>query len=530
MADASEKPKSSAWSPLREPTFRTLWIAALASNIGTWMHDVGAAWQLTSLSPSPMLVSLLQTATSLPFFFLAVPAGALADVVDRRRLLLFTQSWMCVVAALIALLSWFGLLSAELLLVLTFALGLGASLNMPAWQAVTPELVPRSELPAAAALGAVSVNVGRAVGPAIGGLIVAASGPASVFALNAVSFAIFAGAIHRWRREVTPNVLPAERVFGAMRAGLRYVRFAPELRAVLVRTAAFMLFGNAFWALLPLIGRNELGLSATGYGLLLGCLGIGAVFGTAVLPRLREKISSDLIVVGASVLWALLMLAFAFVRDLTVLRLLMGFGGLAWIAIVSTVNAAAQATVPNWVRGRALAVNLLVFQGSIACGSILWGFVASQSSIRTTLIIAAALELAALVVALRYRLPSIEKMDLTPSRHWPTPTMAEEPGSDSGPVLVTVEYKIEPENADAFFKACHKLRTLRRRDGAVSWGVFQDIADKKLWIETFVVESWIEHLRQHERFTHEDQNVEALVRSFLMSNESPIVRHFVAPK
>lgn len=492
------------------------------------MHDVGAAWQMTSLSTSPLLVSFLQTATSLPFFFLALPAGALADVVDRRRLMFATQGFMCAIAAVMAIVTWFQLMTPELLLALTFALGLGTALNAPAWQAVGPELVLRSELPAAAALGAVSVNIGRAVGPALGGLLVAASGPVSVFALNAVSFAVVALVVYRWQRVPHPSILPAERVLGAIRAGVRYVRFSAQLRAVLVRTTAFMICGNALWALLPLIARQELGLSATGYGLLLGCLGIGAIIGTTLLPKLREELSSDVLVITATIVWAILMVAFAYVRDVTVLRVLMGFGGLAWIALVSTVNAAAQASVPNWVRGRALATNLLVFQGSIACGSVVWGILASRIGIPSTLLIAATAEILALSFTFWYRLPAVEKLDLTPWPHWPVPATANEPGRDSGPVLVTLEYRVAAENAAAFRRASVELKVLRRRDGAISWGLYQDVADSGRWIETFVVESWVEHLRQHERFTLDDRKVEDTVRRFLLNGESPLVRHFVA--
>src|SRR5215510_99164 len=282
---------TSVWSPLGEPIFRALWIATVASNIGTWMQDVGESWLMVSLTTSPMLIALVETAGSLPIVLLALPAGALADVVDRRRLLLITQGWMLVSAAAMGLLTLAGMATPWLLLVLTFTLGLGTAMNGPAFQAILPEIVPRQEIPAAVTLAGVAVNVSRAVGPALGGLLVAAAGPGVVFLLNAVSFLGVMGVIYRWQRAPQQSTMPPEHVFGAMRAGLRYVRHAPEFLAALIRTAAFILCASALWALLPLQARHALGLGSFGYGILLGCIGAGAVTGAAFLPKVRQKIS-----------------------------------------------------------------------------------------------------------------------------------------------------------------------------------------------------------------------------------------------
>src|SRR5437870_12268785 len=294
----------SAWAPLSHPVFRALWIASLVSNIGTWMQNVGAAWAMTSLSPSPLMVALVQSATSLPVFVVGLPAGAVADIVDRRRLLLVTQTWMLATTALLAVLAFADVMTATMLLALTFALGIGVAMNTPTWQAITGELVPPSELMRAVALNALPINIGRAIGPALGGILVAASGPALVFALNAASFVAVLVVVYRWRREPPRSVLPAERVIGATRAGLRYARHAPALAAVLVRTGLFMLCGSAFWALLPIIARHDLGLDALGYGLLLGAVGLGAVGGAALLPRLRQRLPLDVVIAGASALFA----------------------------------------------------------------------------------------------------------------------------------------------------------------------------------------------------------------------------------
>src|SRR5712671_7100519 len=346
----------SAWTPLSHPVFRVLWIASLVSNIGAWMQNVCAAWAMTSLSPSPLMVALVQSATSLPVLVVGLPAGAVADIVDRRRLLLVTQCWMLVAAGLLAVLAFLGLMTATTLLALTFALGIGVAMNTPTWQAITSELVPASELTRAVTLNALPVNIGRAIGPALGGVLVAAAGPALVFALNAVSFVAVLAVVYRWRREAPRALLPAERVIGAPRAGLRYARHAPPLAAVLVRLGLFMVCASAFWALLPVIARRDLGLSALGYGLLLTCFGFGAVVGAALLPRMKRRFTVDAVVALATVLFALVSALTALWRFIPGLGIAMMLGGVAWIAMMASLNGAAQTAVPAWVRARALGI------------------------------------------------------------------------------------------------------------------------------------------------------------------------------
>jgi MFS family permease len=333
------------------------------------MHSTGAVWLMTSLTPSPLMVALVQTATSLPSFLLALPAGALADVVDRRRLLLATQGWMLIAAAVLGLLTIAGAVTPWTLLALTFLLGLGAAMNAPAWQAIIPDLVPRSELPAAVALGGVAVNVARAVGPALGGLIVAAAGTGAVFLLNAASFVGVMVVLYRWHPARRQSALPAEHIWEAMRAGMRYVRHAPALRAVLVRTAVFISCGSALWALLPLVARQEMGLSAMVYGVLLGSIGVGAIAGTALLARLRQRWAVDLLVAGATVVFAAVTLTVACVRDLVWLCTVLLAGGMAWTTLLSSLTATAQLALPSWVRARGLAMYVLIFMGGLAVGS-----------------------------------------------------------------------------------------------------------------------------------------------------------------
>ena len=400
-------------------------------------------------------------------------------------------------------------------------------MNGPVWQAVVPELVRPAELQEAVALNGAGFNVARAVGPALGGVIVAAVGPALVFLLNAASFIVVIFVIYRWQRESRASRLPAEHVIGAIRAGIRYLRHAPAFQVVLVRSGVFILSGAAPWALLPLVARDQLGLGAVGYGVLLGCLGIGAILGSAFLPKLKEKLSLDALVVAAIVLFGGTTLVLAYARDVYLVGTAMVAGGVAWIALMASFNAAAQKTAPEWVRGRALAIYLLVFQGGTAAGSVFWGAVATSVGIPTSLLLAAFGIVAGLVIAKRYRLASGEKVDLTPSLHWPEPHVVIEPKPAQGPVLVFVEYLIEAKHEDDFIKAMRELRQERLRDGAMRWGLFGDPAHPRRYIETFLVESWLEHMRQHERVTQSDREAQEVVRAFHIDDKPPEVSHFI---
>jgi MFS family permease len=525
-----EKRTPSPWSPLKHPLFRALWIAAAASNIGTWMQEVGQSWLMTSLTTSPLMVALVQTAESLPIFLLALGAGALADVVDRRRLLLVTQAWMLVVSGGLGLVTLAGWVSPWLLLAFVFALGLGAALNLPAWQAVVPELVSRDELAAAVTLNGVQFNVARAVGPALGGFIVAAAGPAASFLLNALSFLAVIGVLYFWRRVPQESLLPAERISSAMRAGLRYVRHAPPFQGVLIRTAVFILGASALWAILPQFARRELELDSLGYGIMLGCLGAGAVWGAFLMPRLREHLSLDRMVGLAALSFGGVTLILAYVRIFGVLCAALLVAGAAWMIVMSSFNVAAQITSPSWVRARALGVYVLVFQGGMAGGSAAWGAVAEHLSISIAFAGAAIVLLIGLAVVPRYRLAPMADLDLTPSSHWQNPVAVVPLEPDQGPVLITVEYRIDSARAREFAALMMQdIRLSRRRDGAFYWGLYHDIADPSRYLETFLVESWVEHLRQHERLTAEDRKLQEIVRAFHVDPNPPIVTHFIAP-
>jgi MFS family permease len=517
----------SAWSPLRHHLFRMLWIAAFASNMGTWIQDVGAAWLMTTLSPSPAMVALVRTASALPMFLFALPAGALADVLDRRRLLLFTQSLMLAAAALLALLSFAGWITPLGLLVLTFALGVGTALNAPAWQANLSELVPRKEMAPAIALNSASINLARSIGPAIGGLIIAASGPSATFALNAISFCGVIIVLYRWRRQPVRTVLPAERVLGAIRTGVRYVRHAPSVLAVLARSIAFTLFASSLLALLPAFARFELGRGPTGYGILLGFFGVGAVLAASQLARARARFGTEPIVAVAIGVFAVALFVLAWVRLFALVDIAVLCAGAAWLTLLSTFNAAVQTMVPSWVRGRALAVVILVFFGAMALGAAMWGYVAHNAGMSIAFTASGIGLLIGLYFTRNLRVAPGETLDLSPSVHWPAPNVVKELSHDQGPVVVTVEYVIDPERARHFHRVMKRVRRIRRRDGAISWGLLADVEQPNRYTETFVVESWLEHLRQHERVTVTDRAVLEKARSFHLGAEAPRITHYL---
>ena len=516
---------SSPWTPLRRGVFFALWIAALASNLGTWMQNVGAAWLMTSLSKSALMVSLIQTASSLPIFFLALPAGALADIVDRRKLLIFSQAWMLVAAGALGILTLLGMTTEWTVLGLSFMLGIGAALNAPAWQAIIPELVPREELPAAVTLNGINFNLARAAGPALGGLIVAWIGAGANFILNAASFLGVMIVLYEWRRQPRPGVLPAERVLGAIRIGIRYVRYAPALRAVLVRTVAFTIGASAMWAVLPLIARWQLGLGAAGFGLLLAWFGVGAVIGGAMLNRLQQLASIDNIVHGATIAYVAMTVGLAFTHEPILAHLLMAFGGAAWVCAFSVLNVAAQLSVPRWVQGRALAVYQIAVQGGIAGASALWGWVGAQYGLQIALWCGAA-SMVAGFATYRWSLADAVEVKTDPVPR-PLPTMAIPIDPDSGPALITVEYRINLGKASEFIGAMAEMRRIRLRDGAVFWGLFVDVNGPDRFVEHFVTETWVEHLRQHERMIASDVVYESRARSFHLG-DAPAATHLIS--
>jgi len=515
------------WGPFRQKIFRAIWIATAVSNVGTWMHDVGAAWLMTTLTSDPFMVAMVQVATAFPIFLFALPAGALSDIVDRRRYLLTVQLMMAITAVSLAAMTWIDITTPWILIVFTFILGCGAAFNAPAWQAITPELVPRRQLAAAVALNSIGINVSRAIGPALGGVLVALHGPVLTFALNALTSAGIIFILFRWRRERVVTALPSERFFSALRAGLRYARQSKPVQVVVARAIAFFLFASAIWALLPLVARSELKQGAGGFGLLLSAIGLGAIVGATQLSRLKKLLSSDHLVMTASAMIAVCALGLAFAQHLAVALAFMFLMGMAWIAVLSTLNVAAQNAAPAWVRARVLSVYLVVFFGSMALGSGVWGQRAKALGIADSLLIAAVGQCLGILVTTRFHLRRSEGIDNAPSGHWPAPIVDKEPEPDQGPVLITIEYLVDPENKAPFVKRMLELRRMRKRDGAFFWSLFSDAANPKRIVETFMVESWMEHLRQHERVTNADRILQESIGEVSMSEQAPVVSHYV---
>jgi MFS family permease len=527
---AASRPESSPWSPLRNPLFRNLWIATIVSNVGTWMQDVGAGWLMTSLSSSPSMVALVEAADSFPLMLLALPAGAIADIVDRRRLLIAIQVYLLIVAGALGILTWLEMTTAWALLGFTFALGVGAAMMMPAWAAIVPDLVPSQEMPSAIALNSIAINVSRAIGPAIAGVLVAVVGAWLVFVLNALSYIGILAVLLRWKREHHKSTLPAERFLSAVRVGMRFVMHTHALQIVLIRGSAFFVFASATWSLFPLIVRRELGRGPEIYGLLLTCIGVGAVAGAMLLPRVRAKISRDALVAGASALYALAALALAHVQNVGLLAVAMLATGVAWISILSALQVSAQLTLPAWVRARGLAAFVVVFMGGMALGSILWGQVATRIGIPAALTIAAFGTMLAIALTWRFKLGHHQVLDFRPSMDWPAPVLAETPEPDSGPVMVTIEYRVQPDKRAEFVAAMQAVREMRRRNGAYFWELFHNSADPARYVECFMDESWVEHLRQHERVSVADREIQQRAKQFLLEGESTQSVHWLADR
>lgn len=525
--------KVSPWAPFAHSAFALLWTATLISNIGTWMHDVGAGWLMTTLNPAPAVVALVQAATTLPVFIFVLLAGALADRVDKRRLLLIVNLLLVAVIALFTGLVVLQSVTPAVLILFTFLIGTGTAFIAPAWQAIVPQLVPREKLQPAIALNSMGINISRAIGPAVGGFLIAAVGIAAPFAINAVSCIAVVVAVLLWRPPAREKPkLPPEPLLGSIVTGLRHAGYNAPLKATLLRAFGFFIFASAYWSMLPLVARAIPGGGAELYGLMMTAIGLGAVVGALSLPRIRQRVSSDRVAVAATVGTAAAMAILATVEVAGAAVAAAFAGGVAWIAMLTSLNVSAQTALPNWVRARGLSLFLMVFSGCMAGGSTLWGQVASATSVPAALIAAALGALALLPFIRHHRLGQGEELDLTPAMSWDAPDVAAgfKADFDRGPVLITIEYVVDPDEQTPFLRAVHALSAERYRDGAYDWGAYQDSADPRLWTEWFLVSSWAEHLRQHERTTKEDEDLHNSVRKFHRGPEKPRVRHFLAPE
>jgi predicted MFS family arabinose efflux permease len=525
--DPSVKP--SLWRPLRVPVFRNLLLANVVSDIGAFMQVVGAAWLMLSLRAGPMYVALIQTASALPYVLLALPAGAVGDIVDRRKLILSTEAWMAGVALLLTIVTITGKITPLLLLLLTFALSAGDAFETPTWRAVLPELVPKDDLPSASALNGIEFNFARAVGPALAGAVISLWGVGRAFLLNTLSFVAVISVIARWKRQPHKRTVPVETLTGATIAAVRFVRFAPALRAVILRSGVLMFFASGLLALLPSIARTARN-TPFGYGFLLGCFGLGAVLGALAMQSMCKRWSTEQVLTASTLLFGVATMGAAELRFLPVLGVVMLVGGAAWIVFLSLYNVAVLNLSPDWVRARVSAVWMMVFQGAVAAGSATWGALATRVDVHHALLWAGAGTLG--TAALRVFLPSPDlAVDVTPWNGWRAATIAASATTDLediGPVLVTVEYDIAPARASDFIKVMRRYGRIRRRDGAYEWGIFRDAEKENCYLETFLVHSWAEHLRQHARSIQSDRPLEERVRS--CTRGEPKVRHLISAR
>ncbi|SDZ29421.1 Predicted arabinose efflux permease, MFS family [Micromonospora pattaloongensis] len=523
---ATAEPPPSAWAPLRIPAYRNLAVAILATNIGLWMQTVGAQWLLVRDPNASALVAMVQTASMLPILLLALPAGALADTFDRRRLLIAVQCYLAAAAALLTALTAVGRMTPALLLTLTFALGVGQALTLPAWAAIIPELVPRLQLQSASALGAISVNVARSIGPALAGLLIARTGVTVVFAIDTVGFLLFIAALLRWRPGRPGSGDVPERFTSALRAGGRYVRHSPVVRRLLRRAIVFLIPASALWALLPLIASRRLGLNSSGYGLLLAALGIGAIIGGILLPWVRAKLPATRFLVAATLLYGLTLLVVALVRSVPLVLLALLPAGLAWVTVLSNINAEIQLFLPGWVRARGLAVYQVCFAGTQALSAMAWGFVAQWTGLVAAHLAAAVLMFLGAASTRLWPVPDLRGFEGEPSNYWPELRLTVKPDRRVGPVIVTVTYTVRAECEEEFVAAMDVVRESRQRTGAMRWGLFRQGEAGQCFVEIYQLPSWDEHLRQHRgRLTREDQEAEERARA--LTEGEPATAHLL---
>ena len=518
---------ASGFAPLRHAVFAVLWAATVLGNTGSFMRDVASSWLVTDLSSSPAAVAMIQAAGSLPIFLLAIPAGVLSDILDRRRFLIVIQIVLASVSATLMVLAYTSTLTVSSLIGLTFVGGIGAALMGPTWQSIVPELVPKAELKNAVALNSLGINIARSIGPALGGLILASFGAAATYGADVLSYVFVIIALLWWQRAPAADDALSEQFLGAFRAGLRYARASRALHVVLLRAAIFFAFSSAVWALLPLVARNLLEGDAGFYGILLGSVGAGAIMGALVLPRLRRHSDADGLLLGAAILAASVMAILAMAPPKWVAIVILLLLGSGWIVALTTLNGAAQAILPNWVRGRGLAVYLTVFNGAMTAGSLGWGAIAQMIGVPAALMVGAAGLVATALLLHRVKIP-VGETDLTPSNHWPEPMLADPIEHDRGPVLVLIEYRIRKSDRAAFLQVLHRLAEERRRDGAYGWGITEDAADPEKLMEWFMVESWAEHLRQHQRVSKADADLQSQAMQYHTEPERPVVHHFLA--
>lgn len=519
-------PGPSALGPFRHPVFRDVWLANMASNLGAQVQSVGAAWLMTSIAASAQMVALVQASATLPIMLLALLAGAVADSLDRRRVMIAAQAFMLAVSVLLAAVAWAGLVTPPLLLLFTFLIGCGTAFNAPAWQASVGDMVPRGDLPASVALNSMGMNLARSVGPAIGGAVVAALGAAAAFALNALSYLGLLFVLGRWRPEAPAATLPREALGGAMRAGLRYVALSPGLRVVLLRALVFGAGASAVPALLPLVARERVTGGPLTFGLLLGAFGVGAVAGALLSTRLRMRLSTEKLVRVAALLLAGAAAVAGASTHLPLTLAVLPLAGAGWVLALSSFNVTVQLSTPRWVVARALSLYQMAAFGGMAGGSWLWGLVAEGPGLVAAHLGAAAVLVAAALLGLALPLPDTEGRDLGPWRSWSAPPTAVPVEARTGPVVIAVDWRIAESDLPEFLDAMAERRRIRRRDGAQRWTLLRDLADPELWVERYHAPTWLDYLRLNSRVTRDDAAVFETLRR-LNGGKPPTVHRLI---
>ncbi len=520
-------PEPTALSPMRYPIFRAIWLANLVANLGALIQSVGASWLMISIAQSADMVALVQASVALPVMLLSLAAGALADNRDRRLVMLGTQVFMLVVSVALTAVAWAGAITPWLLLMFTFLIGCGSAFNSPAWQASVRDMVPRAELPGAVAINSVGFNIARSVGPAIGGAIVAAASASAAFAVNAASYLGIIVVLARWRPERAPEILPREALGAAMAAGVRYVSMSPAIRRVLLRSAFFGAGASGLVALMPLVAKDTLGGGPQTYGLMLGAFGIGAILGAVGAARFRREYSTESIVRVACIAFAAAAAIAGVSTELPATLAGLLLAGAGWVLALATFNVAVQLAAPRWVVARALALYQMAAFGGIAAGSWLWGVVAHQESTAYSLVACAAVLVACAAFGFWRPLAQSEDVDLDPLRHWKEPETAVPVTPQTGPVVITIEYLIRPEDQMRFLRAMSERRRTRRRDGALNWRLLRDLSDPERWVERYETPTWLDYLRLNNRMTRNDAVVPESLRALHRGPEPPRVRRMI---
>lgn len=513
-------------SPLSVPVFRAVWIASMASNFGGLIQSVGASWLMTSLTPSSQMVALVQASTALPILLLSLWSGAVADNLDRKRVMLAAQGFMLAVSVVLAVVTFAGWISPWLLLVFTFLIGCGAAMNGPAWQASVGDMVPRSALPGAVALNSMGFNIARSVGPAIGGAIVAAAGAAAAFVVNAVSYVGLIAVLTRWKPSYPERVLPREPLGHAMTAGVRYVAMSPDIRTVLARALIFGVGASAVPAMMPLVARDVIVGNSLTYGVLLGAFGIGAVGGGLMVRRLRAGLSVEAIVraAAAALVIGTVLTGVSATLWLTIPALALAGGG--WVLALSTFNVTVQLSAPRWVVARALSLYQMAAFGGMASGAVLFGGIADAQGVQISLFAAAAVQALTILSGFFLPLPIARDLNLA-LREWSEPETVVSVDDRSGPVVVTIEYRIAPGEIPRFLNVMHERRRIRRRDGARHWTLLRDLGEPDLWVERYHVATWLDYVRHNQRRTFEDAQNTLDILALHSGPAKPVVHRMI---